>query len=381
MAELSNEKILRPNEQTAQKKSDVVHLLSNATTRSISRVVIEHTPKTQLQGELFMDIDEYTGERRIYTGDKNGIVLTIKGDLTPKDHALLDCILVEFTEQVDFNNIDANAKNFNIEALPIKILTIDLPIEKVMQRGGKDEDYISNNNNFRQFKNREIAPSIKNLFEMSAKGETSEGDFDGMHLFSRLKVVGHNIHAELGKDCAKHFLNHRDTQKMLFDTRLIELAYNNKGKSRAKQIAYILGKKLYEHACMPNNIKNSEKGYFALSVKNAIDAVKFCLNKDIKSPVKEIITPLFEALEILTDRKIIDYCFCGKNKHRLNTAETDKVLSDYATFLSSFICFKVINFNTEETKQRLIAEKIINIEKRKKGRPRIDHNKVYENPK
>ena len=90
MAELNNEKILRPSEQTAQKKSDVVHLLSNATTRSLSRIVFEKTAKTQLQGELFIDIDEYTGERRIITGDQSGLVLTLKDDLTTKDHALLD---------------------------------------------------------------------------------------------------------------------------------------------------------------------------------------------------------------------------------------------------------------------------------------------------
>lgn len=381
MAELNNEKILRPSEQTAQKKSDVVHLLSNATTRSLSRIVFEKTAKTQLQGELFIDIDEYTGERRIITGDQSGLVLTLKDDLTTKDHALLDCINARFTEQIDFNTIDSHARNFDIEALPIKILSVDMSIKDFMLMCGKDAEYISKNDNFKKFRKRDIEPSIENLFEVSAKGKNSEGEFDGMHLFSRLRVVGQNIHAELSKSFAKYLFDHRDTQKMLFDTRLIELAYNNQGKSRAKQIAYLLGKKLYEHASIPNNIKNSENGYFSLSVKNAIEAVKFCLNKDIKSPVKEIITPMFDALEILTEKNILEYCFCGKNKHRLNDRETDKVLSDYATFINSFICFKLNNFKTEETKQRLIEEKIISIEKRKKGRPRIDHNKVYENPK
>ena len=287
----------------------------------------------------------------------------------------MDCINALFTEKIDYKTVKP-------DDLSVDVLNIDIDVKDYMLLCGKDEAYISNADNVKKFKKRYLSPSCENLFKLSISGKSSEGDFAGMHPFSVLVLAGKKIHAELGGAFAKQLINHRDSQKMLFDTSVIELAYNNQGSSRARDIAYLLSKKLYEQASMPNNIKNSEKGYLSLSVKKAVEAVKFYLNKDIKSPVKNIINPIFEALEILADKKIIDYCFSGKNKQRLNDMETQKVLSCYETFINSYICYKVIKFNTEETKQRLIAEKIIKIEKKNsKGRPKVDHNKVYEAPK
>lgn len=375
MAETNGE-ILRQKEQATEKqKDDVKYLLSNSTTKHLSRIVYEEKDKSHLQGELFLDIDEITGEKRIKLNDKNNFIFTVDKELTPKDHALMDCINALFTEKIDYKTVKP-------DDLSVDVLNIDIDVKDYMLLCGKDEAYISNADNVKKFKKRYLSPSCENLFKLSISGKSSEGDFAGMHPFSVLVLAGKKIHAELGGAFAKQLINHRDSQKMLFDTSVIELAYNNQGSSRARDIAYLLSKKLYEQASMPNNIKNSEKGYLSLSVKKAVEAVKFYLNKDIKSPVKNIINPIFEALEILADKKIIDYCFSGKNKQRLNDMETQKVLSCYETFINSYICYKVIKFNTEETKQRLIAEKIIKIEKKNsKGRPKVDHNKVYEAPK
>lgn len=376
MAEIDSE-LLRQSDVTTPQDNKVKHLITNSGLRGISRIVFNtDTPKTQTQGEFLFDVDSITGEKRIITNDQNDFVLTINNTkaLTTKDHALLDSINAQFTQGIDFDNIRP-------EDLRLDVLTVNLNVLDYMRLCGKDEEYISNADNVKKFKKRHLAPSTEHLLDVKMSWKSSEGDFDGIHPFSRLRVVGKNIMAELGATFAKELINRRDSKKMLFDTNLIKIAYNDQGKSRAKQLAYILAKKLFEQASINNNVKNSEKGYFSLSVKKAVEAVKFALREDIKSPVKDIINPMFEALEILTEEGIIDYCFSGKNKQRLNEMETQKVLSDYETFINAYICFKIINFNTEEKKEVLLKRKQNRADRRRRGRPRINHNKVYENPK
>lgn len=375
MAELDGD-FLRTKEQTTpSKNSDVMHLLSNSGTRSLARIVYSpESAKTQTQGEFLFDVDVITGERKITTSDKNDFSLTTTTALTPKDHALFDCFNDGFTKSINYKNIKP-------ADLTVDNLTINLSLIDYMRICGKDDEYLSNSDNIKKFRKRDIAPSLDHLLDFKVSWQTSEGYFDGIHPFTRLRVDGKTITAEFGGTFARALINRRESELMLYDPRLIQIPYDNQGKSRAKDVAFILGKKLYEHSSMPNNIKASENGYMSLSVKKAVDAVRLCLKPDIKSPVKEIINPIYEALEILADKNIIDYCFCGKNKHRLNNAETDKVLSDYATFISAYICFKVIRFKTEETKQQLITDRTNRAERRRRGRPPINHNKVYENPK
>lgn len=377
MAEI-NGNILREKEHIATTQDNKIrHLITNSGLRSISRIVFNtETPKTQTQGEFLFDVDSITGEKRVVTNDQNNFVLTINNStaLTTKDHALLDSINAQFTQSINFDDISP-------DDLRLDVLTVNLNVLDYMRLCGKDENYINNADNVKKFKKRHLAPSAEHLLDVKMSWKTSEGDFDGIHPFSRLRVVGKSILAELGTTFAKELINRRDSKKMLFDTSLIKIAYNDQGKSRAKQLAYILAKKLFEQASINNNVKKSEKGYFSLSVKKAVEAVKFALREDIKSPVKDIINPMFEALEILTEEGIIDYCFSGKNKQRLNEMETQRVLSDYETFINSYICFKIINFNTEEKKEVLLTQKQNRAERRKKGRPRIDHSKVYETPK
>lgn len=377
MAEIDGE-LLRQTDITTPQDNKVAHTLSNSGLRSLARIVYDPQSniKTQegIQGNLF-NIDLPTQQVFIKGDEKYLFTVTTANNtaITPVEHALFERINIEFAHNINIGETTMND-------LRAKELRVNLNLLDYMRLCGKDEEYISNADNVKKFKKRTIAPALNHLESVKMSWQSQWGNYKNIQPIYNTGINGNIIEANISLELAETLIKKGESVFTLFDERLIKIAHSNRGKSRAGQIAFILGKKFCEHASINSNVKNSEKGQFSLAVESIIETVKHCLPQNTKRAERDIITPICEALDILVDENIIDYCFCDKGKKRLNDIETAQVRSKYNTFIKSYVCFSMLNFNTIERKTKLLLPKAERKQKRR-GRPRIDHNKVYETPK
>lgn len=378
MAELDGE-LLRQKEQATQQDNKVAHTLSNSGLRGLARIIYDPQSniKTQdgLQGSLF-NIDLPTQQVFIKGDEKYSFTVTTANNtaITPVEHALFERINIEFAHNINIGQTTMND-------LRAKELRVNLNLLDYMRLCGKDEDYINNADNVKKFKKRTIAPALNHLESVKMSWRSDWGNYKNIQPIYNTGINGNIIEANISLELAETLIKKGESVFTLFDERLIKIAHSNRGKSRAGQIAFILGKKFCEHASINRNVKNSEKGQFSLAMESIIETVKHCLPQNTKRAERDIINPICEALDILVDEKIIDYCFCDKGKKRLGEIETAQVRSKYSTFIKSFVCFSMVNFNTIERQKELLLTHKAERKPRKRGRPRIDHNKVYEAPK
>ena len=291
----------------------------------------------KIDGEIMSA--NYDEEAEVATGTFGDVTITLTG-VGPKQfrvstHKLLDTLLVIFTQQTHYGDMNPETKvSFSIDDY---LRITNTPVTKAS----------------RDKKRKQLNADLDVLYSLSLDYETQNKEkVRRERVCTSYEIANSQVTFTFNGDLARTLTSSYFTALPMT---LLTLPDNN-------QNAYYIGKKLAEHSTY---ILNRERDtYNILSVKKLLEA---CPSIPSEETVRasgrnfsvRIKKPFIQALDILEDAGIIEWYFCNSKKNPLT--EEQKERFDFRSFMNSYVCFTML-----EHENGIVKEHIPDLPKKRK---------------